>query len=141
MKLKLKLSAIRCLDLVRKCHKKKIYFAKHLKHIWVGSGSGSGSGRIWPFLGHPDPDPYLKNQIWGSGSEKKLTGSATLLNRGRGREGEVTLLIEMNPLPGRPLNLLMPRTFFFDRSLWYLKRVLHMAWNNTKYIFFSSSEA
>ena len=32
---------------------KNIYFAKHQKHILLGSGSG----RIRSFLGHPDPDP------------------------------------------------------------------------------------
>ena len=30
-------------------------------------------------MGHPDPDPYLKNRIRGSGSGKKWTGSATLI--------------------------------------------------------------
>ena len=53
-----------------KCHKmirfaiKNIYFAKHLKHIWVGSGSGR------PFLGHPDPnpDPRIRFFKYGSGS-------------------------------------------------------------------------
>ena len=46
---------------------KNIYFAKHQKRIKVGSGSG----RIRSFLGHPDPDPYLKNWIRVSGSGAK----------------------------------------------------------------------
>ena len=57
--------SVRILDLVRKCHKKNIYFAKHQKHILVLSRIRIGS----VFL-----KPDLRIRI-----RKKLTGSATLL--------------------------------------------------------------
>ena len=47
---------------------KILYFAKHKKHIYVGSGSGSS--QLLSFLGHPNPDPDIENRIHGSRSEK-----------------------------------------------------------------------
>ena len=66
------LSVIRWLDLVSNYYNKIIYFAKHQKHIVVGSGSGSG--RIQSFWGHQDPDPDFYNRICRSESLKKWTG-------------------------------------------------------------------
>ena len=54
--------------MVRKCHTKNIYFAKHQKHL---SRIRIRIRSDTVFFGSPDPDPYFENQIRGSGSRSE----------------------------------------------------------------------